>query len=320
VSRGNHRPSGDPKLRLARQRLVIVTGKGGVGKSSVAAALAQAAADEGRRVLAVEIGRGGLSRLLGVEEPGPDPTPVGRSLSCVTIDPESALGEMVHGMMPLGVMARRLLQSTTFQIVAAAAPGLPEYLVLHRLSAFLDAKRLGRPRHDLVVVDAPASGHSLPLLGAPRALGALARFGPVADFLGRADAMLHDAATTAVWIVTTPEELPVREAIELHQALREDLGLTLPPPIVNAFPRRRFTSRDQGAIAEAAAHAGAHPYLVGARLEVARQRDAVEQIRLLRSAVRRAPVRLPYLPGGTGEARGLTDLTHAVARQAGFGT
>jgi Mrp family chromosome partitioning ATPase len=320
VSRGHPRPSGDPTLRLAGQRLVIVTGKGGVGKSSVAAALASAAAHHGRRALAVEIGRGGLSRLLGVEEPGPEPTVVERGLACVTIDPESALGQAVHGMMPLGMMARRLLESTTFQIVAAAAPGLPEYLVLNRLSAFLDATRLGRPRYELIVVDAPASGHSLPLLGAPRALGALARLGPVAEFLGRAERMLHDAATTAVWIVTTPEELPVREAIELHHALRSDLALTLPPPIVNAFPRRRFTSHDQAAIAEAAARPDLHPYLAGARLEVARQRDAVEQVRVLRSAVRRAPVRLPYLPGGTADAGGLAQLARAVARQAGFGT
>jgi anion-transporting ArsA/GET3 family ATPase len=168
------------------------------------------------------------------------------------------------------------------------------------------------------VVDAPASGHSLPLLGAPRALRALARLGPVADFLGRAERLLHDAATTAVWIVTTPEELPVREAIELHHALRSDLALALPPPIVNAFPRRRFTSRDQAAIAEAAIR-DVHPYLAGARLEVARQRDAVEQVRVLRSAIRRAPVRLPYLPGGTADAGGLARLARAVARQAGFG-
>lgn len=308
------------RLRLSTQRLVIVTGKGGVGKSSVATALARAAAAERRRVLAVEIGRGGLSRLLGVAEPRPEPVPVTRNLSCVTVDPEAALRDMVHGMLRLGVLARRLLESTTFQIVAAAAPGLAEYLVLHRLAAWLDASRLGRRRYDLIVVDAPASGHSLPLLAAPRTLGALARFGPVADFLGRIERLLGDPATTAVWIVTTPEELPVRETIELHHALRDELGLSLPVPIVNAVPRRRFSSRDEAILVHADGSEGAHPYLVGARLEIARQREALTQIRSLHRALRRTPVRLPFLGGGMEDSRGLAQLTRAIGSEAGLGS
>ena len=303
------------RLRLTTQRLVVVTGKGGVGKSSVAAALARAASAAGRRVLAVEVGRGGLGRLLGVDAPATEPVTIDRHLSFVTVEPEAALADMVHGMLRLGVLARRLLQSTTFQIVAAAAPGLPEYLVLHRLAAWLDAKRLGRRHYDLLVVDAPASGHSLPLLTAPRTLGALARFGPVADFLTRIERMLGDAATTAVWIVTTPEELPVRETIELHDALRSELGESLVPPIVNDVPRRRFSTRDETALASGEFDA-AHPYLVAARLEIAREHEARAQIRNLHRAVRRTPVRLPSLEPDADD--GVARLARLIASEAGF--
>jgi len=303
---------------LTTQRLVVVTGKGGVGKSSVAAALARAAAGAGRRVLAVEIGRGGLGRLLGVDEPSAEPVAVARHLSCVAIEPEAALADMVHGMLRLGVLARRLLQSTTFQIVAAAAPGLPEYLVLHRLAGWLEAKRLGRRLYDLIVVDAPASGHSLPLLTAPRLLGAFARLGPVADFLGRIERVLGDPAATAVWIVTTPEELPVRETIELHSALRDELGASVAPPIVNDVPRRRFNTRDEVALAAVGAADASHPYLVAARLEIAREQEARAQIRSLHRALHRTPVRLASLGAGTDDAQAAALLARAVGSEAGF--
>lgn len=305
------------RLRLTTQRLVVVTGKGGVGKSSVAAALARAASAAGRRVLAVEIGRGGLGRLLGVEAPGTEPVPVDRNLFCVAVEPEAALADMVHGMLRLGVLARRLLQSATFQIVAAAAPGLPEYLVLHRLAGWLDARRFGRRQWDLLVVDAPASGHSLPLLTAPRTLGALARLGPVADFLTRIERVLGDPAATAIWIVTTPEELPVRETIELHQALQDELGASVAPPIVNDVPRRRFSTRDETALAAADA---SHPYLIAARLEIAREHEARTQIRSLHRALRRTPVRLASLGARTGDADGVTRLARAIGSEAGFVT
>src|SRR6185369_17816677 len=165
-------------LPFAAQRLVVVTGKGGVGKTAVTAALAHGALDAGRRVLAVEIGRARLGPLLGASEPlGTDPVRLTAALSAAAIEPEDALGDFVQSVLRLRIFARRLLESTSFQVLAAAAPGLAEFLVLHKINGWLDARRLGRPLYDVVIVDAPASGHSLPLLDAPRTLGALARIG-----------------------------------------------------------------------------------------------------------------------------------------------
>src|SRR5207247_1917168 len=175
-------PGVPPRLPLSSQRLVVVTGKGGVGKTTVTAALAHAATAGGRRVLAVEVGRG-----------------------------------------PLGSL-------------------------------------LGRPVCAPVVVAAPASGHSLPLLAAPHTLGALARLGPVAELLARIQRLIADPGATLVCVVTTPEELAVRETMELHRELAERLGLAVAPPIVNALPPRRFTAGDAAARGRPEAASGAHPH------------------------------------------------------------
>jgi anion-transporting ArsA/GET3 family ATPase len=304
-------------LPLTAQRLVLVTGKGGVGKSAVTAALARALAGAGKRVLAVEIGRGRLGSLLGAPTAlGADPVAAGRGVQAVVIEPEEALGDFILGVLRLRLLAKRLLESTSFQVLAAAAPGLPELVVLHRLVGFLDARRLGRRQWDVVVVDAPASGHSLPLLSAPRALGAFARLGAVGALLGDMERRLADPATTLVGVVTTPEELAIRETIELHRAVA-GLGLPVAPPIVNALPPRRFAPGDAAAIARLAASGVRHPWLDAAQFQLARRRAASTQLRTLRRALG-APVRLPLLAAGPEAPGGIEMLAGALAKAAGM--
>jgi hypothetical protein len=141
--------------------------------------------------------------------------------------------------------------------------------------------------------------------------------GPVADFLTRIERLLGDPAATAVWIVTTPEELPVRETIELHRALQRDLGGSLAPPIVNDVPRRRFSTRDQVALASGGRDP-AHPYLVAARLEIAREHEARAQIRSLYRAVRRTPVRLPSLGADVDADQSVARLARSIAGETGL--
>ena len=304
-----------PRFPLTTQRLVVITGKGGVGKTTVTAAFAQAAAAARRRVLAVEVGRGRLGALLGAGAVTHEPTRVAPRLSVARLEADAVLGDFILSALRLRVLARRLLESTTFQVLAAAAPGLPELLVLHRVAGWLEERRLGRATYDLVLLDAPASGHSLPLLAAPRTLGALARFGPVATMLRDMERVLHDPAATLIGLVTTPEELAVRETLELHRELHTGLGLPVAPPILNAMPRRRFTPSDETSLATLDPD---DPHVVAARFHLERRRQAQAQYVALRRALGVAPVRLPLLFPPPEASDGIDDLASDLARAAGL--
>src|SRR2546426_9383106 len=185
-------PGVPPRLPLLSQRLVVVTGKGGVGKTTVTAALAYAAAASERRVLAVGVGRGSLGSLLGGIPLGAEPRRVRAGLAAASLEPEALLGDFVAGVLRFRVLARRLLESTSFQVLAAAAPGLGEFLVLHRLLGWVEARRGRRPLPGPGIGGPPPPGHSPPLPAAPHTLGALAPLGAVAEVLAPLPLLIRD--------------------------------------------------------------------------------------------------------------------------------
>jgi anion-transporting ArsA/GET3 family ATPase len=232
--------------------LLFVTGKGGVGKTTVAASLAVLAAERGRRAIVAEVGeQGRLPRLFAREprEPGAE-THLREGLWSITIDPDRALLEWLQRLGGR-VSGRLLASSSTFQYFAAAAPGASEIVSMVKL---YELARDGR--YDVVIVDAPATGHALGLLGSPRTFGAIARVGPVATQAERLGELLRDRARTSYVGVALPTEMAVTEALELQDGLRAALGRTLTAVVVNAVLPQRFEAAELARLERLAASGG----------------------------------------------------------------
>ena len=208
----------NPLQFLTDAHVVVVAGKGGVGKTTVTAVLARAAADRGLRVLVVELdGKPALAKL------------VGDDIACLALTPPAALAEYLetHG---LGRVAKRLATSGVIEVVATAAPGIDDIVVLGKIKQLEQSGS-----YDLIVVDGPAAGHAITFLMAPANLLKLVRGGPIRSQATDVAEMLTDPKRSQVILVTLPETTPVNEVIETAQALKDDAGLRLGPVVVNAF-------------------------------------------------------------------------------------
>jgi anion-transporting ArsA/GET3 family ATPase len=231
---------------LLDRKLLFITGKGGVGKSTLAAAIATLQATRGRRVIVVEVGD--QSRLQGMFGRAPAPAGVEVALepylSSISIDPDLALLEWLQALG--GRISGRILASSgTFQYFAAAAPGARELVSMVKIARLTrggDRKR--QAGYDMVVVDAPATGHALGLLGSPQTFGAIARVGPIAGQTRQLQELLEDPAGTGYLAVALGTEMAVTETLELNEGLGSQLGRELDAVIVNGLLPRRFTTAE----------------------------------------------------------------------------
>lgn len=212
---------------------MIVAGKGGVGSSTVAAALSLLAARAGRDVLLISVdGKPGLGPLLGGKSLSPKEhvlctLPSGGRVRGRTIPPQQAFGDYLD-LRGVGGLLRRAAQAASLDVVAASTPGLEHLLVLGKI------KELERTRAaELIVVDAPPAGHAAPFLRSASAIRELVASGPLRLQADQVSEMLADPTRSQAMIVTLPEETPVNEAIELAFDLEESLGLSLAPLVVN---------------------------------------------------------------------------------------
>jgi arsenite-transporting ATPase len=218
--------------------LVVVAGKGGVGKTTVTAVLARAAAESGLRVLVVELdGKPALATLVG------DDIPV------LALSAPVALAEYLqdHGLKRV---AKRLVSSGVIDVVSTAAPGIDDIVVLGKLKQL---ERLGA--YDLIVVDGPAAGHAITFLMSARSLLDTVRGGPIHSQAVEVREMLADPARCQVVMVTLPETTPVNELIETAFALEERVGVQLGPVVVNGHDDGPDLPMPDGASAELVAAA-----------------------------------------------------------------
>jgi anion-transporting ArsA/GET3 family ATPase len=292
--------------------LVFVTGKGGVGKTTVAGALAILAADRGARTIVAEVGQQSrVARLFARRplEPGVE-TQLGDGLWGITVDPDRALLEWLQRLGGR-VSGRLLASSSTFQYFAAAAPGASEVVTMVKLSELARSDR-----YDLVIVDAPATGHALGLLGSPRTFGAIARVGPVAAQAERLGELLRDETRTSYLGVALPTEMAVTEALELEDGVREALGRTLTAVVVNALLPQRFSAAELARLQALGDDGGAPPLAVAAaaaaRTVHARARFQHNQL----ARLRRRDFTVTALPFLWTAAVELPDVQRLAARLA----
>jgi len=286
---------------LLDRTLLYVTGKGGVGKTTVAAALGVAAAERGRRTIVCEVAeqdrvsrafaREGVQREQEIE--------LADNLWAISIDPTAALQEWLARQ--LGGPALRLITgSSAFQHLVAAAPGAKELITIAKVWELAQLERwdAANRTYDLVVVDAPASGHGVAMLKAPSTFGEIARVGPIRRQAFKIRDMLADARRTGYVAVALPEEMPVNETLELGLRLHEAVGLGLDAIVVNGVYPARFNSAEADALRTAAENGLAPDALAAVTAALTEH----ERARSQRSHVRRlkreatAPVHtLPFL-------------------------
>jgi len=284
---------------LLDKRLVVVTGKGGVGKTTVAAALGLLAARQGRRTVVCEVAQQErLAGLFGAREVGHGEVELAPGLFSVSVQPERAMHEWLRHQLKSGALAGLLGHSRLFGYLTAAAPGVTELVTVGKVWDLAQVeRRTGGSPFDLVIMDAPATGHALALLRAPRTYANIARVGPIARQAGSIDAFLRDSSATGVLSVALPEEMPVNETVDLEQRLADDLEMEVGQVVANGVLPARFTAADvrrlrsldgQGTKAAQAA-------VTAALVEHRRAAGQQEQLERLRAEVRAPVTTLPYL-------------------------
>jgi len=292
---------------LLARRLLVVTGKGGVGKSTVTAGLALLAADLGKRVLIVEVdGKGDICTKFEHPAVGFEPVEVHPNISVLAMDTEASLREYLRLNLKVPVLGRLGPVARVFDFVATAAPGVKEVLTIGKVAWEVRESIEGRAPWDLVLVDAAATGHVVAQMGAPDAIRDLVSVGPIRAQTEWMIEILSDPAITALNVVTTPEEMPVSETIDLVTRARTELDVPLGAVIVNRVLPELFARAEEAAFtalgaAPARAALDAHldggldAVLSGASLAVALRRTRAVHLANLRAAVDLPMLYLPYL-------------------------
>ena len=285
---------------LLDKRLVVVTGKGGVGKSTVALALGVRAAEAGRRAIVCEVSsQEHASRIFKRAQVGFHEVELRENLWTISIDPDESMREYVLLQLKVRAMRDLLFRSRVFTYMAAATPGLKELVTIGKIweLAQLDRKVKQGRKYDLVIVDAPATGHGVGFLQTPRTFAGIARVGPIHSQAVELNRFITDQKETGVAIVSLPEEMPVNETAMLERELSEEVGVAVDRVYMNALYPERF-SREEADRIEAASEGAGAGLAAALRAALSEQRRARAQRAQLARLRRRvsAPVKaLPFM-------------------------
>jgi len=295
------------------KRFLFVTGKGGVGKTTVVAALAERLARQGKRVLVAETSaKEHLSTLFGYSSLPTQITELSPRLYGVLLDADVALKEYGAIVLKSERLVSALFDNKLVRGFFHGAPGLKEWAALgkawyHSTEVMAD----GSPRFDVVILDAPATGHGLDMLRVPKTIVELSPPGVLRTDAERAWTQFQDPAQSGVVVVTLPEEMPVNESLELCQALQGELALPLSALVINQVVPELLAPAEVEALAGLEEPTGPDPAeqaLASGIRRAAREKVQTESLKRL-GAIPTLQVRLPYLPEGVSGPAALRALT-----------
>jgi anion-transporting ArsA/GET3 family ATPase len=295
-------------LNIFDKRLLFVTGKGGVGKSTVAAALGVVATRQGKRTIICEVAQQErMSSVFHTQGVGYHETEIAPGLFAFSIDPQRALEEYLQLQIKIKPLYDLMFKNRIFTYFAAATPGLRELVTIGKVweLAQLDRRVKRGAKYDLVIVDAPATGHGIGILRTPKTFGDIARVGPVKRQADAIFELITDPALTSVCAVAWPEEMPVNETLDLRRNLQDELGIDLDEIFMNGLYPELFGDdeaavlRDLEREREQAANGDGSPLARAAlRAALSEHRRATaqqEQLERLRSESGEEVLELPFL-------------------------
>lgn len=313
----------DLRNLVAQARVTFLLGKGGVGKTTVTAAVARALADEGVRVLVVELeGRPEIGRAFGLDG-DLDYTgqrlyesQLGGFVAARRVTPDEALLEYLSDHS-FGRLSRRLLSTGVIDVVAGAIPGIREVLLLGKIKQIANEEAA----LDVILVDAPATGHAVTLLTSPAGVAAAARGGPVRSQADQVVAMLEDPQRCAAILVTIPEELAITETVEAAFRIEDEAGLALAGVIANRVEVPRLSLEVPAHVAARAAGCELDPTVLqtldaAARFQRALEVEAARHLDRLRDELPLRVLELPRLATAAVGPSELALLAHTLRDKA----
>ncbi len=307
-----------PGAALFDRRLHVVTGKGGVGRSTLAAALAMIASRRGRRVLVCEVhAQERIAPLLGRPPSGALTREVLPNLFTVNVTPRDSMREYGTMVLRFKAIYDAVFENRVARYFLRAIPSLSELVMLGKILHEVRVEERGHRRWDQVIVDAPATGHAVQLLRVPAALLDTVPPGPLRRDAEWMQALLADPAITAISLATLPEEMPVNEAIELDAAVRTTLRLPRGALFVNAMPEPRFTADERSLLEELRGDpAPLGPAAAASHLQAVRAEDAMHQLARARSAIDLPAIVIPLLAREHWDQTAVAAVARAIERSA----